>query len=824
MTTAGGAFDQGCIFKTDENGDNQEIVYSFIGKTGSYPQNSRLCEAEDGTLYGILGDEDSPRSFIIFAFDPHTQFYRILNKRNKNMEFYDPVGSLVFGSNGHLFGVTTRGGQWNGGVIYELNQETGELIKKFDFNESTGQRPVSGLFASENGKLYGLTHTGGKYDQGVLYEYDISLNLYRKLHEFNLDLDGGFPKGTVLETSSGKLYGMTSTGGSYNDGSLFEFDIERSSFRKLLEFDGVESGSKPLGGLIEGPGEFLYGMTYGGGTWGLGVLLGYDIRKDSSFVLFHFDETSGKYPLGDLVITAERELLGMTSSGGKFGHGALFSFDLKTGEFYKQLDFQKSSTGNMPKGSLVIGKDRKCYGMTSEGGLYGRGVLFSYDRNNLLKKLVEFSMGEEGYAPVYLYANEQRHLYGATQKGGINDQGILFQYDVLNDKLFKLHDFEFDVSYLYPLYIMQASDKNLYGIVITDNMAKDGILYRYDINSGTYEEIQRFIVAKNITDSYYNISKPRGGVVEPIYGKIFGTTYFGSYENGGGIYEYDIYLKKYEAGYGIFEGGNLYGTLLPFTDCNLLYGVTVYGGMDNYGSIYYKNPFWNLHMFQCSQISKLLYQFEKGINGYYPRCTLIKGSNDNIYGTTSRGGKNDQGVLFEINTSTYYYNKKADFDSLNSGCFPEGSLLQSPNGKLYGTTTTGGTYDYGVLFEYDPDTEELTKKVEFEGYNGKHPKTSQLVIIDRNMIVTGINPDPANTISGIKIYPNPAREKLYIDLGKKYTSKLLEIITLQGKLLYSEIFENQQELELNIRQFNPGSYILILKGKNFRSAHKLIVQ
>ena len=122
MTTAGGAFDQGCIFKTDENGENQEIVYSFIGKTGSYPQNSSLCEAEYGTLYGILRDEDSPRSFIIFAFDPETELYRIINKRNKIMDFYDPGGSLVIGNNGHLFGVTSRGGQWNGGVIYELNQ------------------------------------------------------------------------------------------------------------------------------------------------------------------------------------------------------------------------------------------------------------------------------------------------------------------------------------------------------------------------------------------------------------------------------------------------------------------------------------------------------------------------------------------------------------------------------------------------------------------------------------------------------------------------------------------------------------------------------
>jgi hypothetical protein len=64
VTTEGGVYDHGCIFKTDENGENQEIVYSFMGKTGSYPQNIRLCTEENGSLYGILEDEKSSRSFF----------------------------------------------------------------------------------------------------------------------------------------------------------------------------------------------------------------------------------------------------------------------------------------------------------------------------------------------------------------------------------------------------------------------------------------------------------------------------------------------------------------------------------------------------------------------------------------------------------------------------------------------------------------------------------------------------------------------------------------------------------------------------------------
>jgi hypothetical protein len=330
------------------------------------------------------------------------------------MDFYEPPGSLVFGNDGHLFIVTSRGGRWNSGVIFELIPETGILVNRFDFDETTDQRPMSGLISTGDVKLYGLTHIGGKYDNGVLFEYDIYEDTYKKLHEFELDVDGGHPMGILLKASNGKFFGLTNQGGKYHDGSLFEYDLEGSRFRKAFDFDGHTMGDKPLGGLIEGPGEILYFMTYGGGTSNSGVLFGYDTKIDSSFVLVNFDDNTGKYPMGDVVLTPERELMGMTSSGGKYGDRSLFSFDLKTSDFYKLLDFQKFTTGKMPKGSLVIGKDRKLYGLTCLGGVNDRGILFSYDRNNGLNKLMDFGRGEEGYAPVYLYASEKGQLYGTA--------------------------------------------------------------------------------------------------------------------------------------------------------------------------------------------------------------------------------------------------------------------------------------------------------------------------------------------------------------------------------------------------------------------------
>jgi uncharacterized repeat protein (TIGR03803 family) len=42
------------------------------------------------------------------------------------------------------------------------------------------------------------------------------------------------------------------------------------------------------------------------------------------------------------------------------------------------------------------------------------------------------------------------------------------------------------------------------------------------------------------------------------------------------------------------------------------------------------------------------------------------------------------------------------------------------NGKFYGTTNKGGTSDGGVIFEWDPETNIYTKKIDMDidkGYN-----------------------------------------------------------------------------------------------------------
>ena len=66
-------------------------------------------------------------------------------------------------------------------------------------------------------------------------------------------------------------------------------------------------------------------------------------------------------------------------------------------------------------------------------------------------------------------------------------------------------------------------------------------------------------------------------------------------------------------------------------------------------------------------------------------------SAQDLWGMTSTGGANSDGVLFEYNVSTGTYYDRTDFAGTTNGCSPYGSLIQASDGNLYGMTSTGGT-------------------------------------------------------------------------------------------------------------------------------------
>ena len=146
------------------------------------------------------------------------------------------------------------------------------------------------------------------------------------------------------------------------------------------------------------------------------------------------------------------------------------------------------------------------------------------------------------------------------------------------------------------------------------------------------------------------------------------------------------------------------------------YGMTYSGGNSGIGTIFKTDNSGNNQ--------SVLYSFSFN-EGRSPKGSLIQASNGKLYGMTTFDEQSNKGVLFEYDPATGLYTKKIDFDGINKGRNPEGSLIQASNGKLYGMTSSGGQSNKGVLFEYDPATNTFIKKIDFDGTNkGSSPRSS----------------------------------------------------------------------------------------------------
>src|SRR5579864_206234 len=141
-----------------------------------------------------------------------------------------PQGSLVQASDGNFYGTATRGGAQNandGGTVYKISP-SGQFTLLDTFaadangNFSNGSFPVGSLVEGNDGFLYGATANSGARGAGVIFKIN-KLGEFRLLHSFcsaSLCADGSNPTSLVLG-NDGNLYGGTMGGGASNNGTIF---------------------------------------------------------------------------------------------------------------------------------------------------------------------------------------------------------------------------------------------------------------------------------------------------------------------------------------------------------------------------------------------------------------------------------------------------------------------------------------------------------------------------------------------------------------------------------------------------------------------------
>ncbi len=584
LTWNGGASFQGTLFEYDPASDGFDVKVNLDNiMTGSAPSGG-LLEAGNGRLYGMMQYGGEVGYGVLFEFDPQTaQFSKCFDFRRDSLGG-NPAGNLVLAGNGKLYGVTRTGGINDKGILFEFNPETFKLNKKFDMeklpfygrlngyfipadnggfygltsgdqgelveynteadsfrilfafrDEADGVYPRECFLKAGNGKLYGVTVYGGKYDWGVLFEYDLEKGLYTKKFDFDYSESGAHPVSSLMLSSEGMLYGTTVLGGYGDHGTLYAYDLGNERFRKLVDFSYAEYGCEPAGTCVYSQGT-LYGFTYRGGKGDDGVLFGFDTHTHELVKKVDFpggDE--GSRPMGGLTLSKAGKIYGTVVSGGIHNKGGIYAYDV-SGDTYTLKVSSDSAGGFFCSESLVEAADGKLYGMMSHGGTWNGGTIFCFDpQTDIYSKLYDFPGGVSGYFPMGgLCLTDEGMLCGATYNGGTHDCGVIFTVDPQTGAYTKR--FEFDtLSGANPVGSMvRGADGQLYGVTWGGGRHMTGVLYAFNPGDGSFSKKVDF-------DWYDKGVAPSGGLMSASNGKIYGLTFAGGMQERGVLFEYDVF-------------------------------------------------------------------------------------------------------------------------------------------------------------------------------------------------------------------------------------------------------------------------------------------
>ena len=339
-------------------------------------------------LYGMTAD--GRNSGVIFQINPDGSGYSFLHTfTGIATDGSHPQGTLVQ-SGGVLYGLTLDGGTagTNGGTVFKINANgTGYgLLYSFGAATNDGLGPLGSPVLSGN-TLYGITSSGGTSNFGTIFKVNTDGSAYSVIHSFTgTAVDGQLPGYSALTASGTTLYGMTIGGGSAGQGVVFRMNDDGTGFTVLHSFNPSSGdGYNPDGGLIL-VGNTLYGMTHQGGG-GVGTI--FKINTDgSAYASIHTfagssaNPPDGANPFGTLYYDGNR-LYGTTPRGGAYGvgsnnpFGVLFGINTDGSDYEVLSSFGADTT--MGLGPLdVIESNDVFFGMTGAGGSSNDGIVYSF--------------------------------------------------------------------------------------------------------------------------------------------------------------------------------------------------------------------------------------------------------------------------------------------------------------------------------------------------------------------------------------------------------------------------------------------------------------
>ncbi len=378
---------------------SESVLHDFQGSDGSYPVGG-LIQGSDGNFYSTTSGGGANGSGTIFMITPAgavTQLYAFgaFNPDYCGKSGCSPPGpdaGLTLGADGNYYGTTYALGANATGSVFKITP-TGNLTTLHEFGavdsnkaNTDGANPLTALTLGADGNFYGTTDSGGPNGTGTVFRITPGGTL-TTLHAFgaqtapssNINQDGIFPRGVLLQTSDGFLYGTARGGGAHAAGTVFKINAA-GSFSIVYQFDATPGNSSfppyaPEAGLVLGADGNFYGTASAGGAGGSGVIFKltttgvlttlYEFSRATPGATF--TNSDGDNPFSALTLGSDGNFYGTAQQGGSAGYGTFFKIT-PAGAFTTLHSFGTSSSdGGKPDGSPLQAGNGNFYGTTCCG-------------------------------------------------------------------------------------------------------------------------------------------------------------------------------------------------------------------------------------------------------------------------------------------------------------------------------------------------------------------------------------------------------------------------------------------------------------------------
>jgi uncharacterized repeat protein (TIGR03803 family) len=333
MQTPDGTF-YGVTFSHAGRGGARGVIFSITSSgTYSIPKNYTNPSFISAPLYynkkliGTYYGQNAKNAGVLFSLTGYpngpwlSHVWHVFTGEPADGE--DPVGRLILGADGDLYGVTEIGGSANQGTIYKVNPTSHavKIVYSFPSNSSL-LRPSTGLLLAADGNFYGAAGAVGN-NPGEIYKMTPSGDV-TTFYQFT---GSGFPWGALIQGSDGNFYG-TAEGTSSNMSFVYRL-TPRGVLKVLHKFTPSKGYTSVITlGVVLGPNGYLYGLSWGDGTGGMGTVYELSTNGSTFNVLHYFGDGSvpndGADPDGILTVGTDGNLYGVTPRGGSAGDGTVF--------------------------------------------------------------------------------------------------------------------------------------------------------------------------------------------------------------------------------------------------------------------------------------------------------------------------------------------------------------------------------------------------------------------------------------------------------------------------------------------------------------------